>query len=121
MRLRIALSLAVLVFLVILTLSLALVFLLHQKEEEFIDNQLADQIEYSMAIWRKSPEAAFPNTPAMWLYRVGKEETADQAGFFKARACAEIQGHFFSKAIGAVEVAAMLGHAPTAASTSSPA
>ena len=48
-------------------------------------------------------------------------ETADQAGFFKARACAEIQGHFFSKAIGAVEVAAMLGHAPTAASTSSPA
>lgn len=79
MRLRIALSLAVLVFLVILTLSLALVFLLHQKEEEFIDNQLADQIEYSMAIWRKSPEAAFPNTPAMWLYRVGKEETADQA------------------------------------------
>ena len=48
-------------------------------------------------------------------------ETADQAGFFKARACAEIQGHFFSKAIGAVEVAAMLGHAPAAASTSSPA
>ncbi|HET7776373.1 MAG TPA: EAL domain-containing protein [Azospira sp.] len=36
-------------------------------------------------------------------------ETADQAGFFKARACAEIQGHFFSKAVGAEQVAALLG------------
>jgi len=79
MRLRIALSLAALVFLVILALSLSLVFLLHEKEEEFINNQLADQIEYSMAIWRKSPEAAFPNTPSMWLYRMGKGETAGHA------------------------------------------
>lgn len=79
MRLRIALSLAALVFVVILTLSLSLVFLLHQKEEEFIDNQLTDQIEYSMAIWRKSPEAAFPNTPSMWLYRMGKGEAGQHA------------------------------------------
>lgn len=35
-------------------------------------------------------------------------ETAAQAGFFQARACAEIQGHFFAKAMGASEVAALL-------------
>jgi len=38
-------------------------------------------------------------------------ETADQAGFFKARACAEIQGHFFSKAVDAEHIATLLGTA----------
>lgn len=38
-------------------------------------------------------------------------ETADQAGFFKARACAEIQGHFFSKAVDAEHIAVLLGTA----------
>lgn len=75
MRLRIAASLAALAFVVILILSLSLVFLLHEKEEEFIENQLSDQIEHSMAIWRKSPDEAFPNTPAMWLYRVPRGES----------------------------------------------
>ena len=31
-------------------------------------------------------------------------ETADQAGFFKERACAEIQGHYFSKPVAAGDV-----------------
>lgn len=35
-------------------------------------------------------------------------ETADQAGFFKERACAEIQGHYFSKPVAAGDVAALL-------------
>ncbi|MDE2585563.1 MAG: EAL domain-containing protein, partial [Betaproteobacteria bacterium] len=35
-------------------------------------------------------------------------ETADQAGFFKERACAEIQGHYFSKPVAAADVAALL-------------
>lgn len=73
MRLRIAATLAAMALLVILTLSLGLVFLLDDKEEEFIENNLSDQIEHSMAIWSKSPEAAFPNTPSMWLYRLPKD------------------------------------------------
>ena len=39
-------------------------------------------------------------------------ETADQAGFFRHRACAEIQGHYFSKAVAADAVALLL-QAPT--------
>lgn len=72
MRLRIAVSLAALALLVIVIQSLGLLFLLDDKEEDFIERQLSAQIEYSMDIWRKSPDAAFPNTPAMWLYRAGK-------------------------------------------------
>ena len=78
MRLRVAVSLAVMVLLVLLAQSLAMVFLLDDKEEEFIAHQLSDQIEHSMAIWQQSPDAAFPNTPTMTLYRVGKGETGDQ-------------------------------------------
>jgi len=77
MRLRIAVSLAIMVLLVLLAQSLAMVFLLDDKEEEFIAHQLSDQIEHSMAIWQQSPDAAFPNTPTMTLYRVGKGETGD--------------------------------------------
>lgn len=79
MRLRIAVSLAALSLLVILTLAAFLLFLLHEKEEAFIDNLLSDQIEHSMAIWRTSPEAAFPNTPSMWLYRMAREATPGHA------------------------------------------
>lgn len=78
MRLRIAASLAVLALLVILAQSVAMVLLLDRKEEEFIEQQLGAQIAHSMEIWRQSPNAAFPNTPAMWLYRVGKGEAASQ-------------------------------------------
>lgn len=93
MRFRIAASLAAVAFVVILTLSLSLVFLLHEKEEEFIENQLSDQIEYSMSIWRKSPEAAFPNTPSMWLYRMGK-------GSVQGNARTDVPPVFSSLAVG---------------------
>ncbi len=72
MRLRIAAALAALVLLVILIQSLILVYQLDRKEEEFINTQLNDQIAYSMEVWSKSPDLAFPNTPAMWLYRIGQ-------------------------------------------------
>lgn len=75
MRLRVAISLAALALLVLLSQSVAMIFLLDEKEEEFIENQISDQIEHSMAIWRHSPDAAFPNTPFMRLYRVGKGES----------------------------------------------
>ncbi|HSG22236.1 MAG TPA: HAMP domain-containing sensor histidine kinase, partial [Azonexus sp.] len=80
MRLRVAASLAALALLVLLTQSVAMVVLLDDKEEEFIENQLSDQIAHSMAIWRQSPNAAFPNTPNMRLYRVEKDGGENPAG-----------------------------------------
>ncbi len=71
MRVRVATVLAVLAVVVILCQSLVMIWLLDRKEEEFIAAQLNDQIAYSMEVWRKSPDLAFPNTPAMWLYRIG--------------------------------------------------
>lgn len=78
MRFRVAVSLAALVLLVILVQSVAMVLLLHEKEEEFIEKQLGDQIEHSMELFRRSPEATLPSTPAMWLYRVGRDESGDE-------------------------------------------
>lgn len=74
MRFRAAAWLAALAVLVILLQSTALIWLLDEKEEEFIERQLNDQIEHSMELWRKVPDAALPNAPDMWLYRlpVGK-------------------------------------------------
>ncbi|HJV92024.1 MAG TPA: sensor histidine kinase, partial [Azonexus sp.] len=72
MRFRVAASLAALVLLVILVQSGIMVLLLHEKEEEFIEKQLGDQIEHSMELFRRSPDASLPSTPAMWLYRVGQ-------------------------------------------------
>lgn len=76
MRIRVAASLAALALLVLLVHSVVTVLLFDKKEEEFINHQLDAQIAYSMEIWRQSPNAALPNTPAMWLYRVGRGETA---------------------------------------------
>jgi hypothetical protein len=78
MRFRVAASLAALVLLVILVQSGAMVLLLHDKEEEFIEKQLGDQIEHSMELFRRSPDATLPSTPAMWLYRVGPGAPGDQ-------------------------------------------
>jgi signal transduction histidine kinase len=75
MRLRVAMSLAVLALLVLLSQSVAMILLLDEKEEEFIENQISDQIEHSMAIWPHAPAAAFPNTRFMRLFHVSKEET----------------------------------------------
>jgi len=71
MRFRVAAVLALLAVVVIVFQSLVMIWLLDRKEEEFIAAQLNDQIAYSMEVWRKSPDLAFPNTPAMWLYRIG--------------------------------------------------
>lgn len=71
MRLRIALALGALSLLVILAQSLTMLAVFDQTEEEFIDQMLAQQIAHSMAVWKTAPESAFPNTPAMQLYRFG--------------------------------------------------
>lgn len=39
-------------------------------------------------------------------------ETADQAGFFRDRACQEIQGHFFSKPLAAADLPGYLNSLP---------
>lgn len=70
MRFRAAAWLAALALLVILVQSLALVWVLDTMEEEFIERQLSAQIAHSMALWQKSPDAALPNAPDMWLYRI---------------------------------------------------
>ena len=69
-RLRLALGLATLALCIILGQSLILLALFDANEERFIERQVSAQIEHSMAIWQKSPDDAFPNTPDMWLYRV---------------------------------------------------
>lgn len=85
MRFRVAASLAALALLVIIIQSVVMFRLLDRKEEEFIDQQLSEQIEHSMALWQKSPDAAFPNTPAMWLYRIGKGDVAHGVPPFLAK------------------------------------
>ena len=70
MRWMVALSLAGLALLVLLAQSLSIMLLMDSKEEEFIEHQLSDQIAHSMVLWRQSPDAAFPNTPDMRLYRI---------------------------------------------------
>ena len=77
MRMRVAVSLAALTLFFILIQSSVLLLMLNRKEDEFIDAQLAAQIEYSIDVWRKSPGAAFPNAPDMWLYRIAYGEKGD--------------------------------------------
>lgn len=69
-RFRAAVWLAALALLAILVQSLALISVLDTMEEEFIERQLSAQIAHSMALWQKSPDAALPNAPDMWLYRI---------------------------------------------------
>lgn len=78
MRFRFAAALAALVLLVILIQALVMLTFLHTEEEAFIDQQLEQQIEHSMEVARRSPGAVFPNTPAMWMYRVARGESADK-------------------------------------------
>lgn len=72
LRFRTAAWLAALALIVILLQSVALIAFIDHKEEVFIEHQLGAQILHSMDAWRKSPDAAFPNVPDMWLYRVSK-------------------------------------------------
>ncbi len=78
MRFRVAVSLATLVLLVILLQSMAMVLFMHEKEEEFIERQLEQQLAHSMALYAHSPDAALPNAPDMWLYRIGRDGDASE-------------------------------------------
>ncbi len=70
MRLKIVMSVAALVFVLILGQALALVFMYEEMEEEFIDDILAEQLEYSIRVSGDRAELALPNTPNMQLYRL---------------------------------------------------
>jgi signal transduction histidine kinase len=72
MRLRIALALGALSLLVIMAQSLTMLAVFDETEEAFIDQILTQQIAHSMAVAKTAPESAFPNTPAMQLYRIGE-------------------------------------------------
>jgi len=73
MRLRIAAGVAVLTLLAILIQATAILMIFDEKEEDFIEKILAQQIAHSMAIWQSAPESVFPNTPDMQLYRIARE------------------------------------------------
>ena len=70
LRWRIAVAVAALVLLAILGQAVALLAMFEEREESFIDEVLVQQIGHSMAMSRVAPEAAYPNTPDMRLYRI---------------------------------------------------
>ncbi len=69
-RLRIAMAVAIFSLAAILAQSIALLMAFKEKEEEFIDDVLGQQISHSMKVWATHPELAFPNTPDMRLFRL---------------------------------------------------
>ena len=73
MRLRIALLVAALSMLIILAQSATLLLMFDDMEETLIDDLLATQVEHSIEFWRSNPAMAFPNTPAMTLYRLAPD------------------------------------------------
>lgn len=77
MRLHIAGAVAALALLLILLQSAAMLMLFDEKEEDFIETLLSQQINYSMSVWATNPAAAFPNTPDMHLYRHTKSAVPD--------------------------------------------
>ena len=72
MRLRIAAAVAALTLLAIVAQAFAMLTIFDEKEEEFIEEILGQQIAHSMALWQTAPESAFPNTPERRLYRIAK-------------------------------------------------
>ena len=75
MRFRVAAAVAALALLVILAQSIAMFSLFEEKEEEFIESLVSQQIAHSMAVWTSAPEAAYPHTPDMQLFRLAKGGT----------------------------------------------
>lgn len=74
MRLRIAVSVTGMVLLLILAQAVALLLVHEEMEVEFIDEMLAEQLEYSMQVSKDSGQLALPNTPSMQLYRLDPGE-----------------------------------------------
>ncbi len=72
MRLRIAAAVAALTLLAIIAQAFAMLTIFAEKEEEFIEEILGQQIAHSMALWQTAPASSFPNTPDMQLYRIAK-------------------------------------------------
>ena len=76
MRLRIAAGVAALTLLAILAQAVAMLMIFDEKEDDFIEKILHQQIGHSMSVWQTDPESAAPNTPDMQLYRVAKNTPA---------------------------------------------
>lgn len=76
MRFRVAVAVAALALLVILAQSVAMFGLFEEKEEEFIEGLVSQQIAHSMLVWATAPEAAYPHTPDMQLFRIAKGSSA---------------------------------------------
>lgn len=74
MRFRVAIAVGALALLVILAQSIAMLSLFDDKEEELIENLITEQIAHSIAVWDQSPDAAYPHTPDMKLFRIARGE-----------------------------------------------
>lgn len=79
MRLRIAAGVAALTLLAIMAQAVAMLMIFDEKEEDFIEKILGQQIAHSMAVWHTAPESARPNTPGMELYRIAKNMPGNTA------------------------------------------
>ncbi|MCK6390097.1 MAG: HAMP domain-containing histidine kinase [Azonexus sp.] len=75
MRMRFAVAVAAFALLAILAQSIALVLVFKEKEEEFIDALLGEQISESMAQWASHPEEALAVPESMRLFRVPHSST----------------------------------------------
>ena len=68
MRQRIAVSLALLGILAVLAQALVFLAIVDDKEEDFIEDLLNQQIDYSLQRWLLDPATAQPNTPDLQLH-----------------------------------------------------
>lgn len=73
MRMRFAVAVAAFALLAILAQSIALVLVFKEKEEEFIDDLLGEQISESMALWASHPEEALAVPASMRLFRIARQ------------------------------------------------
>lgn len=74
MRMRFAVAVAAFALLALLAQSVALIMVFKEKEEEFIDDLLGEQISDSMALWASHPEQAQATPPGMRLFRIAPHE-----------------------------------------------
>lgn len=76
MRMRFAIAVAAFALLALLAQSVALIMVFREKEEEFIDDLLGEQISDSMALWANYPEQAQAMPQGMRLFRIARQAAA---------------------------------------------
>jgi signal transduction histidine kinase len=73
MRLRIAVPVAAFAVLVIVAQAIAMLLMIEEREEEFIDALINQQVAHAMEARRHIPPLAFPDTAQRRLYRIAHD------------------------------------------------